>query len=115
MLIVDDEAIIRRVARQVLELAGYVVLEAASGWEALTVFGARGSSLGLVLTDGSMPDMDGWELARILAVLCPELTVVVMPGYAAALPSGPHPDATAVLEKPFTAGRLIALVRSVLS
>jgi CheY-like chemotaxis protein len=64
ILVVDDDADARRIARTWLEGAGRRVLEAADGHECLRV--AREQSPDLILLDLVLPDMDGWEAAREL-------------------------------------------------
>jgi len=64
ILVVDDDAEIRDLAELVLRGGGYQVLNASSGWEALDA--VRRVSVDLVLLDVNMPEMDGWELLRLL-------------------------------------------------
>ncbi|MBN8612224.1 MAG: response regulator [Deltaproteobacteria bacterium] len=78
ILLVEDDPAVRRVVRQVLERAGYVVTEAATPAEALTI-GADG--VALMLTDVVMPDMTGRQLADQLVVKHPGLRVLYMSGY----------------------------------
>ena len=64
ILVVDDDAEIRDLAELVLRGGGYQVVKAASGWEALDVMRQRRPDL--VLLDVNMPELDGWELLRLL-------------------------------------------------
>ena len=64
ILVVDDEAEIRDLAELVLKEGGYSVRQAASGYEALEA--ARAFAPDLVLLDVNMPDIDGWEVLRLL-------------------------------------------------
>lgn len=64
ILVVDDDAEIRDLAELVLRGGGYQVVKAASGWEALDAM--RRAQPDLVLLDVNMPEMDGWELLRLL-------------------------------------------------
>ena len=64
ILVVDDDAEIRDLAELILSGGGYKVRKASSGWEALEK--ARLSSPDLILLDVNMPDMDGWEVLRLL-------------------------------------------------
>jgi CheY-like chemotaxis protein len=115
ILVVDDEEVVRRVVRQVLEADGYLVLEAEGGVEALEVLMRRDPRIDLVLTDGTMRGMDGWELVRIIGAILPGLPTILMTGWSVApaerLPASP----TAVLEKPFAPATLTESVRNVLS
>ena len=83
ILLVEDEAPVRAVTRQLLERNGYTVLEAPEGAAALAlVAGERGSRhVDLLLTDVIMPGMSGRELADQLKARRPELRVLFMSGY----------------------------------
>lgn len=78
LVIVDDDAAVRRLFRDVLEGAGYGVFEAASAKEALRIVRAR--SIDLVITDILMPDMDGLELTRQLHREFPAVKIIAMSG-----------------------------------
>ena len=82
ILVVEDEAAIRRLAKRVLEAAGYQVLTASDGVDALRVLAERGSPVDLLLTDVIMPNMSGPELAARLAELHPSTRVLYASGYA---------------------------------
>jgi len=75
VLLVDDERSIRHVARRALERNGYHVLEAADGIEALALYNTHRDNISLVVTDMSMPQMTGSELAGCLKNLDPELVI----------------------------------------
>jgi CheY-like chemotaxis protein len=81
VLVVEDEPDVRRMAGRALSEAGYSVLEAAGGEEALTLVMEAGSRLRLVLTDVVMPDLNGRELATRIAEIRPELPLIFMSGY----------------------------------
>ena len=63
-LVVDDSRTIRTILKRILLELGYEVCEAADGKEALAVIDAEGTSVGLVLTDWNMPEMDGLEFIK---------------------------------------------------
>lgn len=115
ILVVDDEEVIRRVVRQALEADGYVVLEADGGVEALEVLMRREPRVDLVLTDGTMLGMDGWELVRIIGAVLPGLPTILMTGWAVAPAEKLPPSPTMVLEKPFAPAMLTESVRNVLA
>jgi two-component system, cell cycle sensor histidine kinase and response regulator CckA len=115
ILVVDDEEVVRRVVRQALEADGYRVLEAEDGVEALEVLMRRDPRVSLVLTDGTMPGMDGWELLRIIGAVLPGLPTILMTGWAVDPAEKQPASPTAVLEKPFTQATLAKRVRSVLA
>ena len=81
VLVVDDQAAVRNLARTVLERAGLRVLTAADGYEAVEVFTEHAQDIHAVLLDLSMPGMDGVEVFRHLAALIPDVRVVLCSGY----------------------------------
>jgi signal transduction histidine kinase/ActR/RegA family two-component response regulator len=116
VLLVEDAEAMRRMTREVLESAGYSVLEAASGEEALRVAGLQQSRIDLLLTDLVMPDMTGRELGGWLRVAEPLLRIVYMSGYSdeAAVQRGELPPGSTFLQKPFSADYLLQAVRRAL-
>jgi hypothetical protein len=80
ILVVDDDDGVRQVVCRMLRSAGYGVVPAASGMEALKVAQASGAPIDLLITDVSMPTMDGRQLAATLRGLFPELPVLFMSG-----------------------------------
>jgi PAS domain S-box-containing protein len=119
ILLVEDEAALRSVARRMLERQGYTVLEAGSGREADRVAaGAErlGTRVDLLLTDVVMPDESGRALAECLAARRPGLRVLFMSGYTddEILRRGLMKPGAEFLEKPFTVERLAEAVRRVL-
>jgi signal transduction histidine kinase len=116
VLVVEDEEMVRGLARRALESQGYEVLSAASGVEALALLARTAPSVDLVLCDLVMPDMNGYELGRRLAAEAPGTPVLYMSGYMgpdAAL-RGLLPSDAAFIQKPFTPEGLGAGVRMVL-
>lgn len=116
VLLVEDEAAVRALARRILEGRGYGVLEARDGVEALEVAANHGDDIDLLLTDVVMPRLGGRDLARRLAERRPEMRALFMSGYAESeiAHRGLLVPGIAFLEKPFTADALAAAVRSVL-
>ena len=116
ILVVEDEGAVRNLAKRILDGAGYTVLTAANGGEALGICGKQQGSVGLVLTDVVMPGMNGKELADRLASLCPNLRVLYMSGYTddAIVHRGVLAPGTHFIGKPFNAADLTRMVREVL-
>jgi signal transduction histidine kinase/ActR/RegA family two-component response regulator len=116
ILLVEDEDPVRALARRMLEAAGYRVLEARQGAEALEIAENFTDPIHLVLTDTVMPGMGGPELAGLLAESHPETRALFMSGYAddAVLRHGILEGDAPFLQKPFTAGMLTRRVREVL-
>jgi DNA-binding NtrC family response regulator len=111
VLVVDDETAVRRFACRVLERAGYGVLEATDGAEALEMIESRNGSLEAVVSDIVMPRMNGVELMQLLAVSQPELPVILMSGYATgALTELGIATPCSIIPKPFSGERLLAEV-----
>jgi two-component system cell cycle sensor histidine kinase/response regulator CckA len=116
VLVVDDEAIIRDLARGALEAVGVRVLEARDGLEAVEFFQSGKAAVDLVLLDMTMPRMGGAETFRRIRQMHPTLKVLLTSGYTqkesmeslADLP----PDG--FLQKPFRIRELVAMVRKAL-
>jgi CheY-like chemotaxis protein len=122
ILLVDDDAAIRELSREILEPEGYCLVQAAGADEALEALGRLGSDVDLLLTDEAMPGMKGKELVDRARDRRPELPVLFLSGYAsgAATASGESGTATAVdgftayLGKPFRSRELRSRVRELL-
>src|SRR5260370_15282907 len=107
ILVVEDEDEVRSLASEFLRSAGYSVLTARDGVEALEVSDRLGSSIQLLLTDVVMPRMRGTELAQKLKACFPSLRVVYMSGYLEQdACSGEILEKAIVLLKPFSSDTL---------
>jgi PAS domain S-box-containing protein len=117
VLVVEDEPGVRSFAGQVLAQAGYRVLQAANGEEALALASLPGATISVLLTDVVMPGISGRVLAERLRVLHPGLAVLYMSGYTEdmVLRVGVPTDGSNFLQKPFTPESLLARVRSALA
>jgi two-component system, chemotaxis family, chemotaxis protein CheY len=116
ILAVDDSASMRQMVRFTLEGAGYKVMQAADGVEALTI--AKTSNADLVLTDVNMPRMDGLSLVRELRALAnykfvPMLVLTTESGNDTKL-RGKEAGATGWIVKPFNPEQLLATIARVL-
>ena len=116
VLVVEDEAPVRSVARQVLERHGYTVLEAPSAEAALDIATRYSGIIHLLLTDVVMPGLNGRELASRLATLRPDARVIFMSGYTddAVTRHGVLEPGSAYVQKPFTPDAIARKVREVL-
>ncbi|MEP7381268.1 MAG: PAS domain S-box protein [Gemmatimonadota bacterium] len=116
ILVAEDEELVRAMARRTLERAGYRVLEASNGVEALAAAATLGEELDLLLTDIVMPEMGGRELAATLRRERPSLRILFMSGYTQERES--HLSAgegiSHFLHKPFTLHELRERVRLLL-
>ena len=93
--------------------AGYTVLEASDGEEALRVAAEHPASIQILLTDVLMPDMNGLELAEKFAFVRPEAKILYMTGYRDKVvveSTGRSVDDSPLIRKPFTAYNLIAKI-----
>jgi two-component system, cell cycle sensor histidine kinase and response regulator CckA len=114
VLLVEDHLSVRRIARRMLESAGYAVLEASTGAEALDILDTeRGLQAALMITDVIMPQMNGRELADRVKSKRPKLKVLFTSGFMddaqRFLEPGSH-----FLAKPFTRESLTKKVRDTL-
>jgi PAS domain S-box-containing protein len=115
VLVVEDEPLVRELACEALRSAGFRVLPARDGPEALRVTAGQDGKIDLVLTDVVMPGMSGRELAERLRRVMPQAAVLFMSGYAAAtFDAEGVPNGARLLRKPFTPEQLAATVREVL-
>jgi len=117
VLLVEDEAPVRKVAHAMLLLIGFRVLEAKDGVEAEKVFEEHLDEIRFVLCDLTMPRMDGWETLTALRKLAPCIPVILASGYdERQVMSGDHPEQPhAFLQKPFSLNDLATKVRQVLT
>jgi two-component system cell cycle sensor histidine kinase/response regulator CckA len=113
VLVVEDEEVVRGLVRQVLEGQGYVVLVAQDGQEAIELAGRN--TIDVLLTDLTMPNVGGREVAERLRETQPGLKVVYMSGYVEDGLTGALPPATSFLGKPFTFSELTETVRHLLT
>jgi two-component system cell cycle sensor histidine kinase/response regulator CckA len=82
ILLVDDEDVILEVSREMLEMLGYEVLVARSGWEALELYGAKRENIDLVILDMIMPGIGGGETFDTLKAMNPDIRVILSSGYS---------------------------------
>ncbi|AHG93263.1 PAS sensor protein (plasmid) [Gemmatirosa kalamazoonensis] len=116
VLLVEDDAMVRRLAEATLERAGYRVLTAPNGGDALRLAAGRDGAIDLVITDVVMPGMPGPELAQRLEASQSGLRVLYMSGYAddTMARHGINEERVSFLAKPFTPDELARRVREVL-
>ncbi|MFZ0816066.1 MAG: ATP-binding protein [Candidatus Sulfotelmatobacter sp.] len=116
ILLVEDEANLRYLARQFLEKQGYRVIEAADGVVAVQIAVAHSGVIHLLLTDVIMPGMNGRELAQRMAEIRPNTKVLYMSGYTENVigHNGTLDAGVRLLQKPFTLRELKSKVREVL-
>ena len=113
LLVVEDEDALRDVAGRILSGAGYRVLAADGGVQALELAARHDGEIDLLVSDVVMPGMLGKELAERLTGVRPDTRVLYMSGYAQPVlaSQGTLEPGVALLEKPFTAADLLSAVR----
>jgi len=116
ILLVEDEANLRYLARQYLEKQGYKVIEAADGAVAMQIAVAHDGIIHLLLTDVIMPGMNGRELAQRISEIRPNVKVLYMSGYTENVigHGGMLEPGVRLLQKPFNLRDLKSKVREVL-
>jgi two-component system, cell cycle sensor histidine kinase and response regulator CckA len=115
ILVVDDEAGVRVMIARMLSLAGYQVVSAQSGEEALEIAKDYAAPLELVLTDVRMPGMSGPELVEELVKARPGIRVMYMSAYSRdVLPAGARDTDIPFLTKPFTMRTLALSIQETL-
>lgn len=116
VLLAEDEPAIRSALSRILRAAGYEVLEASNGGEALRLAELESRTIHLLLSDVMMPGIGGKELVQRLAESRPEIRVVLMSGYTddAALRADLGAARYAFLQKPFTAREVLLALRTAL-
>jgi len=114
ILIVDDEPQVRSLLARVLHSAGFTVLTAECGLEAISISHAHPGEIALLITDINLPGMTGWTLAREFQETEPDVPVLFI--------SGGCPDAefdadehSEFLAKPFAPATLLVEVRHLLT
>ena len=107
VLLVEDDDAVRSATRRVLESAGFVIVEARNGRDALARFFAPGASIDIVLSDVAMPEMNGRELARVLRDRGSAVPIILASGYADPTLTQVVPG-DRVLQKPLDAATLTA-------
>ena len=116
ILMVEDEDALRQVTGRILTRAGYDVLPANCGAQAIHLAQTHPTPIDLLLTDVIMPKMMGNEVAAHIHAILPDIPVLYMSGYAQPVltESGTLQDGVTIVEKPFTSRELLHRIRSVL-
>ncbi len=116
ILLVDDEEALRELGKRILERAGYTVLTATEGKDALRLYQSKGDSISLVILDLIMPEMGGKQCLEALIEIDPTVQILIASGFAAngrtkeALEAG----AKGYLNKPYNVKEMLESVREVL-
>jgi CheY-like chemotaxis protein len=116
VLLAEDDATVRELHKMTLEEAGYTVIEAIDGQDALMKFMERRSAVDLLATDVIMPKIDGKKLYQEMQQQRPDMKVLFMSGYTKdiVIDKGILDDESSFIAKPVTSYELLAKVRSIL-
>jgi PAS domain S-box-containing protein len=116
LLLVDDEDSLRDLGSQTLSMAGYSVITAQSGEEALEVYHSRAADIDLVIMDLGMPGMGGQKALKAILEVDPRAKVMIASGYAVngSVKKAMQDGAAGYVAKPFLRAELLTMVRSVL-
>lgn len=109
ILVVDDEAEVRALVREVLTLNGFDVIDTGDPFEARRI--AERQPVALLLTDVVMPIMNGIELAQRVEATSPTTKVLLMSGFSTAAVKG---SGRLLISKPFKANELVGTIRQML-
>ena len=116
VLVVEDEAAVREVTGRILGRAGYSVITAASGPEAIEIARGHHGTIHLLITDVVMPQMLGKEVAERIRAIVPGIDVLFMSGYTRPVltAEGRLDPGVALVQKPFSEVDLLAMAGQVL-
>lgn len=109
ILVVDDEAEVRALVREILTPRGYHVIDTGDPIEARRI--AEAQPIHLLLTDVVMPIMNGVELAKRIEAISPGTKIVLMSGYSTAAVKG---SGRPLISKPFSTGDLVNTIKHML-
>jgi YesN/AraC family two-component response regulator len=110
VLVAEDDPLVLEVVASALDMAGYTVLTAPNGYEALRILEER--RVDLMLTDVRMPELNGFELVSQAKMVQPDLRVVMVTGFADAVSNTTHGT---LLQKPFHASDLVRTIHAELT
>jgi CheY-like chemotaxis protein len=113
VLVVDDDPKLLYILKRILEIDRHEVTISSGGLEAVRLFTSQPDNFDLILTDIQMKDLNGWEIARTVRLLRPDLPLIVITGGAAELqPEKLRQYAiTEVVSKPYSLDDMQSLIR----
>jgi PAS domain S-box-containing protein len=116
ILLVEDEEMVRRFTKTLLENSGYTVIGVPGGREALEVIESHHCGFAMLVTDVVMPQMSGRELAQKLLLACPKVKVLFVSGYTgnAIVHRGMLDPGINFMQKPFDTREFLAKIREIL-
>lgn len=115
LLYVEDEALIAVAVSEALEEAGFDVQHVLNGQDAAAALRERADQFQALVTDVRLPEVDGWELARLARELNPSIPVVYVSGDSAGEWSAHGVPNSLMLQKPFAMAQIVAAVTTLLN
>ena len=117
VLIVDDEEVVRRVVKSMLERHGYKALLAEDGLQAVEILEQMRDEIALIILDLTMPVMNGEEALRRLKLINPDVPILLSSGYneMEAIQRFAGKGLAGFIQKPYTSARLAEKLRSLLA
>lgn len=115
VLFVDDEEAVRRLGARALRNAGFEVLLAADGVEAVESFKANHARIKVVVMDMTMPRMTGGAAAEVMYSICPDVPLILSTGFSCDDTASQLVGVAATLQKPYRINTLLETVRQVLA
>ncbi|QJE97214.1 PAS domain S-box protein [Luteolibacter luteus] len=117
ILVADDEPSIRQITRKILEAYGYRVLLASDGMEAVEIYRQHCGEIAAVITDMMMPEMDGSQTIRMLAMIDPEVRIIAASGISdkGRMAKEENPCVRYFVPKPYTSESLLRALEIALS
>jgi two-component system, cell cycle sensor histidine kinase and response regulator CckA len=116
ILVCEDDAVLRKLAVNVLSHFGYQVIEAIDGQDAIEKFVADKESIDLVFIDAIMPKKNGREASDAMKIVCPDLKTIFVSGYTRDIFAGDSPfdEKTIFIHKPYSPNDLLLKIRELL-
>jgi CheY-like chemotaxis protein len=113
VLVVDDEEIVRNLAKKMVEIAGFSVLTANDGEEAVRLYREHQNEIACVLLDLTMPKMGGEEAFRAIRQISPDVRVILSSGYSEETATGRFAGMglAGFIQKPYQLDTMIATLR----
>jgi CheY-like chemotaxis protein len=110
VLVIDDDEDVRGLIAEILTSAGHLVTDTSSGIEAIEIF--KKNDFDLILTDLEMPEMSGWEIARLIKKLSPDSMIVLITGWGETIDSAQLREGGihTIINKPFRVDQILSLV-----
>lgn len=115
VLIAEDETLVRLYATETLQEAGYQVFDARDGQEALTILEVRGDMVRALVSDITMPNLDGLSLAKIVSERWPHIGIILASGNPPDGRTAELPPGARFVQKPYRPATLLREIEAIIS